>query len=348
MRSSTSSSSQRVPADGRRWHVVVALLLAVGVIAGLEVGWRAWGLRPSIVDGTGSWVAARERIEPRSTVLLGASRIQAAIDPDVLREETGTPVVQLALPAGSPLPLLQDLAREAGFEGQVVVDFMSSIFFNVEHEMYQNVPRLNLEALHDRRRFWKHPSTSIEAALSAGVAGRLAVMNPEIAPRTLIERLAAGGGRLFVIKYKHVRRNRFAPRDFQAIDARAHMVRQRNGFRGRGRAATVAERDSLIEELERAVQTLRGNGASVVLVRFPVCGLILELEETEYPREQYWEVVAKRVTAPTIDFEAYPELSQYSCHDGSHLDWRETAEFTRALASVVSRVETDWAQASAD
>lgn len=326
---------------------MIALLVAAVVIAGLEIGWRAWGLHPSIVDGTGTWVAARKRIGPESTVLLGASRMQAGVDPDVWRQETGTPVVQLALPAASPLPLLQDLTTEPDFRGRVVVSFMPSIFFNIDYEMYHRRPRQTLEALRDSRRFWEHPSTSTEAVLSDAVAGRLAVMNAEIAPLPLIQRLSEGASRLFVIKYKHMRRNRFAPRDFQVINSRAHMLRQRNGFRGRGRAATDAERDSLIEALDRTVQALRDQGASVVLVRFPVCGLIRELEDTEYPRERYWDVVAERVTAPTIDFEAHPELSPDVCHDGSHLDWRESADFTRALAKIVSGVETERTRAAA-
>jgi hypothetical protein len=264
--------------------------------------------------------------------------MQAAVDPDLWRQETGSTAVQLALPAGSPLPLLKELAGDSTFEGLVVVGLMPSIFFNVGFEMYRRRSSGTLASLRHSRRFWRHPSESIEATLSVSLAGRLAVMNPEVAPLKLIERIWTGDPRWYTIKYKAIRRNRFAPRNFDFINPDAHMIRQRDAFKGRGRAATAAERDSLITELERTVETLRSHNASVVLVRLPVCGLMLELEETEYPRERYWDEMASRVTAPAIHFKTYPELNPPACHDGSHIDWRESGDFTRALARIVSSV----------
>ncbi len=80
---------------------------------------------------------------------------------------------------------------------------------------------------------------------------------------------------------------------------------------------------------------LQDRGVRVVVISFPVCGRRREIERSRYPRKQFWEVFAARTSAITIRSEDSPELQDYTCRDGSHLDKRDTPRFTRALRRIV-------------
>jgi hypothetical protein len=73
-----------------------------------------------------------------------------------------------------------------------------------------------------------------------------------------------------------------------------------------------------------------------VLVHFPRGGQ-RTVEEERYPREQYWERLVAGTSALTFHAEDVPALASFAYPDGSHLDMKDTATFTRLLAD---RVET--------
>ena len=82
MHSSISSSNDRLPAGLwiRSW--VLALAMTIAFLGSWEGMWRLRGFVPSMdaveVD---AWIVARRKVRADSTVLLGTSRLQSAVDP---------------------------------------------------------------------------------------------------------------------------------------------------------------------------------------------------------------------------------------------------------------------------
>ena len=58
------------------------------------------------------------------------------------------------------------------------------------------------------------------------------------------------------------------------------------------------------------------------------------MESRRYPRDRYWNVLAKKTSALAIHSDDHDGLNGYVCGDGSHLDFRDTPAFTRALARI--------------
>jgi len=100
--------------------VVVALV----VLAGLELFWRSRGIETSVVDDEDLWSESRLALHGKGTrtiAVLGDSRALLGISTDTLREEVpGCTVFQLSIPASLPYAVLKDLADDEDFRGIVV------------------------------------------------------------------------------------------------------------------------------------------------------------------------------------------------------------------------------------
>ena len=69
---------------------LLTLLLVVLVLGTLEAFWRFQGFQPSIQDDIVLWSLVRRRVrstDPNCAVILGDSRTQVAIDPQILAEQ---------------------------------------------------------------------------------------------------------------------------------------------------------------------------------------------------------------------------------------------------------------------
>jgi hypothetical protein len=80
------------------------------------------------------------------------------------------------------------------------------------------------------------------------------------------------------------------------------------------------------------VKAIRARGGEVIVLRMPVSGFVRLVDETRYPREQFFDQVGPITGAPLIHFADFPEMAGFICPDGSHLDFRDKRAFTQALA----------------
>lgn len=83
--------------------------------------------------------------------------------------------------------------------------------------------------------------------------------------------------------------------------------------------------------LESLVVALRSRGSRVVFVDLPTSGLVRDIEQHRYPRALYWDKFAASTSAQVLRSEDDPEMNQFVCPDGSHLDARQRAAFTHAM-----------------
>jgi hypothetical protein len=309
------------------------------LLAAWEASWRLNGHAPSVHAVDESWLLAFDRIGPDSTVVLGTSRIQAALDPASWAAQTGTAApVLLALPGNSPLPLLERLARDATFHGLVLIDLLPMYVFDATDTNEVRGARLLEE--YDAAK--KNPSRWTEAWLAVHVGGSLVLRDPRLQPLELVKQVRLGqwpdptGATM--------RADRFAPVDFTSL-RRERPWSPVEGFKGWeyetastvGTPADEARVAELLVRLEEPIARLQARGVRVVAVYLPACGKRAEIEERRWPRARYWDRFAASTSARAVhlgDVEGFP---RFDCYDGSHIDVSDSPAFTRALIELVGR-----------
>ncbi len=129
--------------------------------------------------------------------------------------------------------------------------------------------------------------------------------------------------------------NRYIPADYSHSD----LVKLTEGRVERERRdgapldpIKVAQRTELIDAM---VRRIKGHGGMVVFVRMPVSGDVRAVLDQLWPDDRYVDVFAHRINAPIVDSWRDPQLNGFTCPDGSHLDYRDAAVFTRIFADRV-------------
>jgi len=337
VRSSTSSSNDRLPRGGWRRTWLVTLLLVVVPLAGWEAWWRARGFTPGIEAADESWVLALHRVPRATTVVLGSSRIEAALDPVAYRRVVGgVPPVNLALPFSSPLPLLEYLADSTRYAGIVIAEILPLWAFDASKRGERRIAGLMARY----RRDWISPARVSEDWLQVNLLGHVVLRTAQLLPWRLLATLRAGGA--LVPGYAQLHADRFAPLNQRALRP-GRTWDSIEGFRTPltpwvrygGRPATLAEYAAFRQRIVGAVNRIVDRGGTVVLLYMTGCGERRRVEERRYPRASYWDPLATGARAMVIASEDYPQLSHFDCFDGSHLDVADAPAFAAALGALV-------------
>lgn len=308
-----------------------AALVFLGLTVSLEWVWRSHGHQPSVADGARLWSWTRNRVSrdpAQSVVVLGDSRIQLGFDVPTARQQLNRPVVQLAIAAGwSPLVALEELASDQMFHGQVIAGVFPGWFESpaaLLHEQYLAYHRGNL-AVFD----------GFEAWVGAEIGSRLVIKRSSCNLRTTVSSILHRRFLAPVPETMDVDRQIHA--DFSKVDLPK--------LRKKGLKAMLAIRSeqpmelvsstwhAVVNRYRVAAQQIQQRGGKVTFVCMPRS----ELEETIYPRVQFWDVFAQAVTpvAQTIHFEDYDDLRTFECPDMSHLDTKDVSRFTQSLLNHI-------------
>jgi len=266
-------------------------------------------------------------VERASTVLVGTSRIQAAIDPLVWADATnGEPPIQLALVGSSPVPILENLAADPEFAGTIVYGVVPRFFFNAERAA-EDVPASMVRVYQETR---SSPARRVEIALANGVAGRLVIRNPELTAPRLIDALVKRS--LPQRPRMRARADRFTPVEVSPVPGDQDYER----FFRAVRPMSSLDVEAFAARLQAAVDHQQAKGGAVVFVALPACGEVFSLQEAYFPKSEYWDRFARSISAPVLWAYDYPELLDFECGDGSHLGAADVPAFTRALAARVA------------
>jgi hypothetical protein len=303
----------------------VALLILIAALGAWKWYWTSQGFGVSIPNDLRAWAGARTMLRDDSTVFLGSSRIQAAMNPAAWKQATGETALQLALVAATPVPVLRHLAEDTDFRGLAIVGIVEMYIFDVS----PGTRRGDL-AVAEYNALMTSPSRRAGVLLDRLVPYPLLVRNTRLDLPRILE--AAWEGHAPENPPANMQRDRWMEfagervelADFDYADADTS-----------GRPATAAERDSLIARMDAYVREIQSRGGRVALVAFPACGERREIEARRYPREMYWEPLAEATSADMV-INAYdvPALEKFQCTDGSHLDPADADHFTRAIATM--------------
>jgi hypothetical protein len=308
----------------------------VGVIVGSwELLVRDAGLGPAYVDNKSLWADTRHRLNKQgqdAIVLLGASRMQRAVDVKTMTDRFDRPVFQLSVEGTSYLPLLENLAVDPRISGTVVISIAPAFSFN---------RRLSQLDKGGQSKYLRHYSKQsyarrLEQRLTLFLQGRVAFRAPRAKPTIVFPELIKTGT-LPDLDFKTIFRDRVVHMNYDLMPVKQTEDRIAELYLENTEPYTKADFDPIVNYVATIVRMLRQKGVDVYFVRLPSVGTVLTLENAYFPREQYWGVLENNVDAAFIHFADYPELEGFLSEDGSHIDSEHIEEFTELFSDVLAR-----------
>lgn len=313
---------------------ILACALIVFEIGGLELFWRMQGHRPSISPSMELWCYHRDRLHnaERDTIaVLGGSRIEVGFDQDAfLKAHPRYEVVQLALPGKGPFATLADVAADESFRGTVICS-LEEVATQPSHLADQD-PWVSYY-----RQKWG-PGKKASLLISVVPQNTLAQLLPRLGGINLLRWLRKG--RLPLVDYTTTLFNRRRIADYSKVKT-ADLVRTRVAFITRELKefppATESEWRDIVARIAGFVRQIQDRGGRVVIVKYPLGGELLALQEKRFPRDKYWEPLAAGVGTDVIHYEEMPGFEDLSLPDDSHLDPPGATEFTLWLGGEMQR-----------
>lgn len=333
MTSSTSNSDSAEP----RWELVwaVAILLIAAVVGSWELLVRDARLGPAYVDNKTLWADTRHQLNRHgqdAIVLLGASRLQRAVDVSAMKGRFDRPVFQLSVEGSSYLPTLENLAVDPRIRGTIVVSVAPAFTFNRLLTQFDNGRQARYVGHYIKQSFARR----LEQRLTLFLQGYLAFRAPRAGPSMVASNLLETG-ELPSPGFQTVFRDRVVHVDYDQMSVKQTDDWMVEHYRQNVEPYSRTEFEPIVNYIDTIVRMLRQKGVDVYFVRLPSAGAVRKLEEELFPREQFWGVLEKSIDATFVHFADYPELAGFMSEDGSHIDSGQILEFTNRLSDVLAR-----------
>ncbi|MEP7062131.1 MAG: hypothetical protein ABI881_07015 [Betaproteobacteria bacterium] len=313
------------------WTLAIAAVLAAAIL--FEVSLRERGYVPTVQDDQDLWSLQADRLKHTGNpiALLGASRIQFAVDPARVEKATGRTTAMLAINGEYPVAALRWLAADPSFHGLAIIGVDARGLDRRHWEMQQ--PWID----HYQRR-WTF-ARKVHRLLLSPLQQYLVFMRSPFAWVALARRELAGQGMPFN-DYLVMRWDRVGFLDYRRtnIEAIRHqrIVDLIDYYRDYPPAPPKRWLDDL-RQVSAWVEAIQARGGKVVFFREPSGGEHLALDEQNYPRGQYWDAYARVSPATMIEFRDEPEFAKIVLPDSSHIDGLDVQRFTDALLAVLAR-----------
>ncbi len=319
----------------RRWLLswLVALALTAAAVAAFEHWLRAHDYFPTVQDDKDLWSMQMDRLAEHGEgiALLGASRIQYAVDPAIVQAATGRPAMMLAVNGAYPIAMLKALAEDPGFHGLAIVGIDSRGLARRHWDMQQ--PWLD----HYRHRWTL--ARRIHRLLLTPLQQHLVFIRSRFALVEILRRWLAGYGPP-INDYVLMRPDRLGMLDYRRTDVDAIRDRRIVDLKAYYRTSPPDPPDAWLASLREVsawVRIIQARGGQVVFFREPSGGEHLALDEANYPRALYWDAYARVAPMPMIDFRDEPAFVAMPLPDTSHIDGTDVPRFTTDLLAMLAR-----------
>ena len=312
----------------------VAVLIVALFVGAWEMLARDARLGPAFVDNKTLWADTRHQLNTQGSeaiVLLGGSRMQRAIDVEVMSERFDRPVFQLAVEGSSYLPVLEDLAVDPRISGTIVVSVTPALTFNRQLTQLDNSAQARYVENYRRQSLARRLDQKLTLFLQEHLALRAPRARPDIVLPTLI-----ASGELPDTDFKTTFRNRVVHMDYDRMPLDQGDENIAEVYRQFVAPYSESEFAPFIDYIATITRMLRNKGATVYFVRLPSSGAVRALEDEWFPREEFWGVLEANVDATFIHYEDHPQLSGFMSQDGSHVDSQQIAEFTAEFVEVLA------------
>ena len=333
MISSTSNSDETQPPWRKIWALGLALTLVI--VGGWEILARHSGLGPDYNDNRSLWADARHRLNQHgenAIALLGASRLQYAVDVQTMSDNFDRPVVQLSVEGTSALALLENLAADLRFRGTVIYSVAPAFTLN------SALPRI----VAGKQREWveyyfgQSRSQRMDQWLRLQLQGALAFRSPDAQLTRVVPHILSKGS-LPGADEKTTFANRVVHKDYSMLTSEVDELGMVQFYLENTVPFSKPEFDVVLGYTETLVSILREKGVDVYFLHLPSSAEVKLIETAFFPRTVFWDVMQDRLGATFIHSDDYPEMSSFMSQDGSHIDSKRIVEFTNVLSNVLRR-----------
>lgn len=330
---------------------ILTLVLVLASIGSWELYLRSHGNKISYDDGEPLWNDKRTMVyEPidKATVFIGASRNKYDIDIDTWQKVTGDHVIQLALEGDSPLPVLDDLAKDKKFKGKLIVDVTEGIFFSTTDN---NIGE-SKEFVSEYKK--RTPAQRFSFQINHFLESKLVFLDKNyFSLNSILQKLKVSkrkgviaepfeypleAGRI-TFDRQNIMMNEFL------IDTvlRNHVIAIWDYYLNKNKEIPPLGKklDSIFTTIKYDCDQIKGRGGKILFVRTPSSGMYLTREKKQYPREIYWNKLLTYTNTPGIHFEDYPAIANLQCPENSHLARPDAIVFTKNLIEIL-RLEKGW------
>jgi len=333
-------------------NISKALLLMIALVSIAVVSWELYLRKSSVTiaydDGPPFWSYKRALVyqpKEKATVFTGTSRMSYDLDIETWKKITGGEPIQLAIVATSPLTVLDNLAADKNFKGNLIIDAMEEgLFFgdgNIPQQyinFYNGVTpaqKASFQINHLAESafvFLDKDNFSLSAELSKlQIPSRQGVWTPPVFP---MEFTRANFDR------QHFMTSKFAADTGLQNKVRTIWNIHHNFFRDILRIDDHTS-DSIMHFIKTAVGKIRARGGEVLFVKLPSSGAYLIGETRDFPREKYWNRLLEITGCPGIHFMDYPAINHFNCPEWSHLSQPDAVVFTKEFIRILHE-EKKW------
>lgn len=295
----------------------------------------------NITDTMMFWALKRQSLTSakniKKIVVIGKSRSQLGIDPAILESEfRNINVTHLAIDGTSSLYVLKDLADDPKFSGIVLFSM--------------TVGDLRQEAILDAKpwvdfyhskfdSFFCDMSEKINTLIQVRLQSLFVLLSSEFNFKAITYKFLSQKD----IKplYCNMQPNRFRPayyHDRLSPDELREHIRIRIDIARASASTANIDRESFLQSITTLAlysRKLQEKGGKLIIVRMPSTGEHWAIDEKIFPKKDYWDRISKMTNIPTVHFLDYPSLNRFDCPDTSHIDARDSTEFTRNLSKII-------------
>ncbi|QAU33641.1 hypothetical protein [Janthinobacterium sp. 17J80-10] len=352
---SFTSSFERSPVE-MPWSRILGIAVAVFLLfaLGMEVRLAQIGVVANARDSQEKWEEERARanqLGEKALILIGASRIQLGVDLDILRTITGMEPVQLAIDGSTPMPVLAGLATDPEIRGTVIVDYYSHAIgdYGGLGKKYQAGFESHGAATRHRQ---ASPYRQSEKFLTEWAQERMASYTDGASPlNSLLFRILDDDGARSLVT---TRPDRSRLGDYTLVKMPEYYHRRVARTLGinlssfnENTEASLAKQVSMTSQIDNAafindaarirqlVSAIEARGGRVLFLEMPSSGMVRQVEEKRFPPEKFWKPFIDITGAKAVRSFDHPLLRDFSCPDGSHLDFRDRRKFTIAMAQAL-------------
>lgn len=329
---------------------IFALVIIVLSVSAWEYWLRSHNNPLSYDDGKHLWADKRAMVyEPqdKATVLIGSSRNKYDIDIETWKKLTGDHPIQLAMEGTSPLPVLDDLAKDSKFKGKLIIDVTEGLFFSLS-PANTGGPQENAAYYHKRT-----PSERFSFLVNRELESRLVFLDKEsFSLNAMLDKLNIPNRKgvfqfpIFPREFGIIsfdRQNKMTDRFVADTNEHKKVTAIWEFFRSISKDPPLsgAPLDSLLKTVQDDVKKIQDRGGKVIFVRTPSSGPYLMGEKMGFPREKYWDRLLALTGCQGVHFADYPALDHFICPEWSHLTPADAVIWTTNLVDILQK-EKGW------
>ncbi len=327
------------------WRAISLTVLALLILFTSLWEWRMRTLE--LVPGDVStsfydvWATQRRQVDQHNipVALIGDSRILYDTDLNRVAQLTGIRPLQLGIPGGTGLLVLEDIANDSHFKGLAIVGMSESSYFDTHYVVIRTRTALDLSR-------WESPSKQASFQVQRVLSKGLAMLDDSYQLSTLVIHLDPDWRRGVRGPYHDVWKMGETEASGQSylwrrLDHDQYLSEHARSVWHQFATPVPLDDASIQAVLARskaAVDKIRGRGGDVVFLRPPSSPDLREVEEKHLARQRAWDPLLAYTNTKGVHTDDLPNAQHLILPEGSHLSHACATVFTDAYIRSIAEM----------